>query len=150
MSPSKHFSQAGFHELMRELLRFMQIQPSSNLPSEVYSFSFDHGKTEVNMFSAHPGMLDILVLAGVMKEPTVAILRNLLGMNRYIQGGFPLSIGMDPASGKVTLWSRHPLEGLDIRKLAALLTKVLDHVAAVQGHLNASPAAGGPRATRRQ
>jgi len=150
MSPRQHFSQVGFHELMHELLRFMQIQPSSNLPSEVYSFSFDDGKTEVNIFSEHPGRLDMLVLAGVMKEPTVVVLRNLLGMNPYIQGDFPLGIGVDPASGKVTLWTRHSLEELDVRKLASLLTTVLDHAATVQGHLNASPAPSGPRATRRQ
>lgn len=137
---SHHARQAApdFHRLMKELLKSMQIETASNQEPEVYSFKFD-GKTEVNIFRIRPDSLDVLVKLGVLhNRKAAATLLNLLAMNRYAGGGWPLNIGMDPVTGMTTLWTRVPLLHLDTAGLAALLTSILDKASSVQSQLQAT------------
>jgi hypothetical protein len=125
-----------FHRLMKDLLRYMNIDAPSDHRSEVYSFSFDE-KTEVHICSPQPGALDMLVRVGILgNREANGILHKLLAMNLYRGDGMPLNVGMDPASGRVTLWTRHSLYGMEIQKLTSLLTEILDQADLCGSHLD--------------
>jgi Tir chaperone protein (CesT) family len=124
-----------FHELMKELLLFMQIKPFSDAAPEVYSFTFEN-KTEIKICSRQPGTFDMIVKIGVVQNQKAhTVLLNLLSMNRYISDGPCLSIGIDPDSGIVILWSRQSLAALDLERLKGLLKIVLTRAASARQHL---------------
>jgi hypothetical protein len=126
---------------MKELLQFMQIRSSVQKEPEVYSFTFD-GQTEVKILSGQAGHLDILVLSlpPLNTAGSQAALLSLLHLNYYTFDGPCLSIGRDPSSGKICLWSRQSLAGMDLQKLVDLLHHVLARASVAQQHLQAKAA----------
>jgi len=128
-----------FHRLMKKLLQFMSIQQSASMDDPaIYSFTFD-GKTEVNIFHPEEHSVDILAKIGILQnKKAYTTLLNLLAMNCYHRDGAPMNIGLDPISGKATLWMRVPLASLDPDKLTALIGYILEKATEVQQQLKGS------------
>lgn len=126
---------------MKELLHSMQMPLLSKPLPEVYTLKFDN-KLEVNILTPHLDALDMIVHVGTSKIPAPeSIIRYLLAMNCCRLDSFPFNVGMDPASGKVTLWLRHTLVALNIEKLTSFLKAALNHSAIVLDVLNGKTAA---------
>src|SRR4051812_25378859 len=90
-----------FHQLMKELLQFMQIPPSRLTPNEVYCFTID-GKTEISFLQEQPGLFDMVVHAATLANPKAdGILRKLLAMNLFSHTGPNISVGMNPKTGAI-------------------------------------------------
>jgi hypothetical protein len=136
---NSHISNAqDFHGLMQQLLQYMKIAPSAESLGEVYSFTFDR-KTEVKLFSLTPDALEMHIMLGVLSDqaaPTVML--NLLHLNRYISEGPCMSIGVDPDSRAVTVWSRHSLVDMDLAKLAGVIRAALSRASLAHACLNGS------------
>jgi len=142
---SRHRRAPGdFHALMGELLRHMQITPSAKAEPEVYAFTFD-GRIEVRILSRQPGTLDIVApsLGKLRDGESQAVLRKLLEQNRYTPDRPCMSLGVDPASGKMYLWARHPLDSMDLESLVGLLHDILERTDAIHACLEGKPAAHG-------
>lgn len=150
---SSSIANASFHDLMKQLLRHMQISPSSKKEPEVYAFTFD-GKTEIKMFSRLPGMFDVVVLSlGTLENGgSQAVLLNLLQLDYYTVDGPCLSVGIHPSNGKVCLWTRQSLVGMDLQKLVDLLHCALDRASTVRQHLEGKhlPAPTVPAGAKRR
>jgi len=124
-----------FHQLMKELLRFMQILPSQLTPNEVYSFTIDD-KTEISFLQQQPGSLDMLVHAATLANPKAdSVLRKLLEMNLFAYSGPNISVGMNPKTGAISLWSRMALADMDVRGLVDLVQLAVKRASAVRQHL---------------
>jgi len=142
-------SSSDFHDLMKELLRTMQMEPPAGPSPEVYSFTFEQN-IEINIFSACAGMIDLLAEPGIMHNVKAhALLLDLMTLNRHEMKGDCLSIGVDPKSGKVSLWTRQPLAQLQVDVLRKLLEQMLTRVDQVRQYLQTpSVARGGARVER--
>jgi hypothetical protein len=113
----------AFHDLMRSLWWYMDIDLPANARSEVYSVTFTQ-EIEVHFLSTHPGQLDIISEAGVLvnKQASQSLLR-LLELNYP-----PLTVSVDETSGSVMVWTRQELATLDRDKLVSLVTHLLKSV----------------------
>lgn len=121
-----------FHQLMRDLLQFMQIPPSRLAPNEVYSFTID-GMTEVSFLQRQPDSIDLLVHAATLANPKAdGVLRSLLAMNLFAVEGPNVSVGMNPETGAISLWLRMPLSGMDVPTLVGLIELAVQRAASVR------------------
>lgn len=141
-----------FHRLMAELLRYMQIPQPSGATPEVYAFTFD-GNIEIRIFHRDSNMVDAVCRLGALanaKDPVV--LQGLLSLNRHTRDGPCMNIGLDPASGMATLWSRQPLAELCLDSLVLLLKSLLARAQLAQryiaGKFMATPVNHGLRRSR--
>jgi hypothetical protein len=120
-----------FHQLMNELLQFMQIPPSRLSSDEVYCFTIDD-KTEISFLQQEPGSIDMLVHAATLSNPKADdVLRKLLEMNLFTAAGPNISVGMNPKTGAISLWSRMLLAGMDVPLLVKLIQLALKRASAV-------------------
>jgi hypothetical protein len=142
---------AEFHRLMKELQQFMQIPPSRQPFNEVYCITID-GKTEVHFLEQQAGSIDMLVHVGTLPNPKFdGALRKLLAMNLFALAGPNISVGMNPQTGAVSLWSRMALATMNVAALTALIELALERAAAVLQCLHEPrlrPPAGGARFNR--
>jgi hypothetical protein len=124
-----------FHELMKQLLQFMQI-PSSRLSvNEVYLFTIN-GETEISFLQQRPGSIDMLVHAATLANPKADnILRSLLEMNLFAYDGPNISVGMNAKTGAISLWSRLSLADMDVRGLVELVDLAVKRASAVRESL---------------
>ena len=140
---------AQFHQLMKELLQFMQISPSRLTPNEVYCFTIDD-KTEINFLQEEPGSFDMVVHAATLTNPKAdGVLRKLLAMNLFSRTGPNINVGMNPKTGAISLWSRMSLADMDVARLVDLIHLAVKHATTVRSHLQEthipSSSSGGRR-----
>lgn len=127
---------SAFHHLMVALLRHMQIPPPSEAAPEVYVLTFDDNLT-VRFFCQRIGTADLLCRVGVMPNTRDAsALLGLLALNRHTCEGPCLNVGVDPASGAVTIWTRLPIAHTSLDTLVLLLKAVLARAQLVQRYLS--------------
>lgn len=140
MIKPKPASHADFHKLIHDLLHYLKL-PRQSL-ADVYSLEFDNG-TKVNLLSPISGMLDMVVQVGTLDKNSAPPLKELLAMNLYSPDSFPLSVGVHPVSGNVTLWGRQPLGELSLGDMTALLDTMIKRAESVRRHLQSprAPAA---------
>lgn len=141
-----------FHQLMKELLQFMQIPPSRLAANEVYSFTID-GKTEISFLQQQPGSLDMLVHVATFANPKAdGVLRSLLEMNLFAVAGPNISVGMNSKTGAISLWSRMSLADVDVPGLVKLIELAVQRASAVRQSLQGRHVAtnGSARRTRIQ
>lgn len=150
--PRMKLAAPDFHRLMTELLRYMQIPQPQGATPEVYAFTFD-GDIEVRMFYRDSNFVDAVCKLGLLanaKDPVV--LQGLLSLNRHTRDGPCMNIGLDPASGMATLWTRQPLAELCLDSLVLLLKSLLARAQLAQryiaGKFMATPANPGLRRSR--
>lgn len=137
---------SAFHQLMAALLRHMRIPPPSEAAPEVYVLTFDSNLT-VRFFCQPMGTADLLCRVGVMPNTRdAAALLGLLSLNRHTYEGPCLNVGVDSASGAVTIWTRLPIAHTSLDTLILLLKTVLTRARLVQGHLSGRHT-GGPGTT---
>lgn len=139
-----------FHQLMVALLRHMQIPPPPVAAPEVYVLTFDSNLT-VRFFCQGMGTADLLCRVGVMPNTRdAAALLGLLSLNRHTCEGSCLNVGVDPASGAVTIWTRLPIAHTSLDTLVMLLKAVLTRARLAQRHLSDRHTADpGPTAHRK-
>ena len=141
-----------FHPLMKDLLKFMQISPSRLAANEVYSFTID-GKTEVSFLQQQPGSLDMLVHAATLANPKAdGVLRSLLEMNLFASAGPNISVGMNPKTGAISLWSRMSLADADVPALVKLIEFAVQRASTIRNALQVQPVrpvSGARRASMR-
>jgi hypothetical protein len=142
----------NFLRLMTDLLRYMQIPQPTDATPEVYAFTFD-GDIEIRIFHRDSNVVDAVCKLGVLanaKDPVV--LQGLLSLNRHTRDGPCMNIGLDPASGMATLWTRQPLADLDLDSLVLLLKSLLTRAQLAQryiaGKFMATPASHSLRKGR--
>jgi hypothetical protein len=137
-----------FHQLMQELLQFMQIPPSRLNANEVYCFTID-GKTEISFLQQQSGSLDMLVHAATLANPKADdVLRKLLEMNLPACAGPPISVGVNSRTGAISLWSRMSLADMDRPGLVNLIQLAVSRASTVrrclqERHLPASKDGAG-------
>lgn len=135
---SSQKTMAQFHQLMKELLEFMQIPPSRLTPNEVYCFTIDD-KTEISFLQEQPDAFDMVVHAATLTNPKAdGVLRKLLAMNLFSSTGPNISVGMNPETGAISLWSRMSLADMNIAKLVDLIHLAVKHTLTVRLHLQES------------
>lgn len=134
MRPDQHF-----HQLVKNLLRIMEIAALPSAEPEVYSLEFA-GAAEIHIFSTKPDSIDIVAALGVLKNCKAhETLLRLLAMNLCIrEDSRPFNIGLDPDTGKMSLWTKDYLSLLDANKLAGLIREMLDKAALIQQQLQES------------
>jgi len=151
MSSNSYLAKPKFHALMKEVLQFMQVYPPLKRVDEVYSFTLE-SKAEINFLSAQDKMLDMVAYAGTLPNVKAdAVLRKLLEMNRLAveeSGEEPhLSVGMNPVTGVISLWSRQALAAMNVDGVVELFKLVQDRISLVREHLQ-EPSPGARNLSR--
>lgn len=133
----------NFHQLVTRLLTLMNI-PHDRVPSEAaYTIGVDD-QLQIDLIGLQEGFINLRAVLGPLPaEDDNDTLLRLLQANTFAFEHPPVSIGVDPATGTVVIWSRQALVELRDDSRCDWFERFIRIAFAVQAWLSAAPADRG-------
>lgn len=116
-----------FHSTMVDLLQYMGVTPPADSTGQMYTLRFSDG-TPLYFWCVQEDMICIMAEAGTLPPVNdTKVLWDLLGLNG-VSEGYPINIGGDRGTGKVTVWTQLDLEHANRQTIVGLIWRVLGKV----------------------